>query len=163
MEPVRDRATHAPVCPHPSRSALCVPTEPTRSYRSCAHHDPHDSTIFHYCSVILRYQLSFCYNELNHFTRVNSAILLDILEILAQSFCVNLEIFAIVLSHSMMLQCSTIPGATVLSHPWCYNAQSSLVATVLSHFQRLQCSSILHCYSAQPFLMQKELRHSLLL
>jgi hypothetical protein len=85
-----------------------------------------------------------------------------------------------VLSHSSLLQCSTIHRsivlsyfftATVLSHSSCYNAQSFFIATLLSHFSLLiaqsflllQCSTIFHHYSAQPFLMQKELSHSSLL
>jgi hypothetical protein len=144
---------------------------------------------------------------------MNSVILLDILEILSQSFCVNSIIFCysaqsfhvatmlnysscynarpiLVLSHSSLLYCSVIfycysaqsfCTATMLNHSsckrssiihYCYSAQSfstkkySVIPHCYSapyHFPMLQCSSILRCYNAQPFLEQNELSHSSLL
>jgi hypothetical protein len=151
------------VHPQPSRSAPHAPTEPMwsdRANRSRALPDSRDLVILHYCSVILHYRLSFCYNELNHFARVNSVILLDILEILAQSFCMNSAIFATVLSDSTLLQWSAIPCATVFSHSsllhcfvifHLYSAQPFCIAIVLSH-SSCKRSSVIHCYySAQSF------------
>jgi hypothetical protein len=131
-----DGAAHAPVWPQPSLSAPHAPTEPMRSdradrSRTCP--NSRDSAIFRYCSVILQYRLLFYYNKLSYFARVNSAILLDILMILAQSFYVKSAIFcyraqsfhvATALSHSLLLsaqpflvlQCSVIPRYSVLSH-----------------------------------------------
>jgi hypothetical protein len=148
--PTRDGGARAPVHPQPSRSAPHAPTEPMwsdRANRSRALPDSRDS-------VILQYRLSFCYNELNHFARVNSVILLDILEILAQSFCMNSAIFATVLNDSTLLQCQLFHVLQCSAIPRCYIALSFSTSTVLNH---------LHCYSAQPFLLQKELSHSSLL
>jgi hypothetical protein len=93
--------------------------------------------------------LSFCYNEFNYFARMNSVILLDILEILSQSFCVNTIIFC--------YSAQSFHVATVLNYSSCYNARPILV---LSHSSLLYCSVIFYCYSAQSFCTATMLNHS---
>jgi hypothetical protein len=71
---------------------------PDRTDRAHERPSPRDSVIFFCCSVILQYRQPFCYNELNHFISLNSAILLQLTQpfyftelsnfcYIAQSFC----------------------------------------------------------------------------
>jgi hypothetical protein len=160
------------VLPTKPIDSVCLSIEPTRSNRSHVCYDPCDLTISRYCTVILQYHLSFWYNELNHFVRVNSAILLDILKILSQSFCMNSVIFyysaqsfhdATILHHSSCYsdQLFLVPHRSVISR--CYSTQSFFTAAVLRHFSLLQCSTIPHAKRAQSLLIATVFRYFSLL
>jgi hypothetical protein len=138
---------------------------------ACTHPIPRDSTIFHCRSVILLYRHQFYYYELNHFSRVNSAILLDNLKIFAQSFCYSelnhycysarsffncyrshLFLIATVFGLFWLMQCSIIflllQCSVILC---CYSAHSFSTTAMLNHSSYYNSQSFLFCYNAQPF------------
>jgi hypothetical protein len=145
--------------------ARTKPMRHDRADQSRACSDP--MRLSHFPLLLSHFTISsstFSYNELIHFARVNSTILLDTLKIFAESFCYSELNYYSTQSFSVATVPCPFLVATVLSHFYCCSAQRFLVDTVLSHFLiDTMLNHFFDCYSAQPFHFNTVLSHSSLI